>query len=137
MRRLQFLPWATLFQAAFLTVLLITGFDYLLLTGQEYSPFIQQLVTSLLTPPIGILISCAVTFGIGALAVVILEQLSRSAVSVNVLWAYILCLVVLFLVKRLLPLPALLFEFGSMPLVLMILGVFWRGQYYRGGFRRR
>jgi hypothetical protein len=136
LRRLKFLPWQSLFQAAFLTVMFVVGLEFLLSVGRSHSPVVERFLAALLAPPMGVIISLVIAFGVGALAVAILERLNSSAINTNTLWAMVLCLAIAFLVKRWLPIIPFLFDFGSLPLALMMVGVFWRGQAYWSSTRR-
>ncbi len=134
--RLKYLPWRSLAQAAGGTLLFVVAIEWLLGVGQVSSPWLTQLLENILKPPFGIVTLCVVAFAIGALSVAILEKLNRSAINTTSLWGLVLCLLLAFLVRRLLPIPAILFKIDSVPLTLVIVGVFWRGQPYWGSFRR-
>ena len=136
LNRMKYLPWRSLAQAATGTLLFVVVLEFLLSVGQANSPWLAGLLGNLLTPPLGIITTCVLGFGIGALAVAILERLNRSAINAATLWGLILCLLIAFLLRRLFPIPAILFEVGSVPFTLVVLGVFWRGQSYWGSFRR-
>jgi uncharacterized oligopeptide transporter (OPT) family protein len=133
--RLKFLPWRSLFQASIFTALAVLAIELLLSVAVQAVAIIATLVNSLFTPPLGILISCAIAVGVGALAVVILERLYRPGINASSLWALVLCLAIVFLVASLLPLSTNLFQFGYYQLVLIIVGVFWKGRPYWRSFR--
>lgn len=136
LNRLKFLPWRSLFQASVFTALVVLALELLLSVAIQTVAIVNTLINSLFTPPLGLLISCAIAIGVGALAVVILERLYRPGINASSLWALVLCLAIVFLVSSLLPLSTHLFQFGYYSLVLMIVGVFWKGRPYWRSFRR-
>ncbi|MGA7935781.1 MAG: hypothetical protein WCA35_19680 [Kovacikia sp.] len=136
LNRLKFLPWRSLWQAAGCTVLTVLVIELLVFGAIQSIPLIAAVIVPLLRPPLGILISYAISVGIGALAVVILERFYRPGISAGSLWALVLCLAIGFLLAGLLPLPTLLFQFEYYSLVLIVVGVFWKGRPYWQSFKR-
>jgi hypothetical protein len=129
--RLKSLPWAALLQVAALVVLLVTAADLLFaqafnfLTRGLQGPLIPFLELVFMVLPL------AAGFGMGALAVVVLERLFRDIyIDTAVLWALVPCLVLLLLVKNFLPIPAFLITVGYPQLVGSILGIFVVGKRY-------
>ncbi|UBF25293.1 peptide chain release factor 1 [Kovacikia minuta CCNUW1] len=135
LNRLKFLPWKTLFQTAVFTALVVLGIE-LLLSAMLKVPLVAQLFATLFVSPLGVLIFCAISIGIGALAVLILERLYRPGINTGSLWGLVLCLAIVFLVASFLPVPTSLLQFGYTQLVLMVVGVFWKGRPYWRSFRR-
>lgn len=131
LRRLKFLPWRSLFQVAAITAAIVIFLDVLLILGYTHLLALKQSLSLLYSPPLGLLVTFAVAIGVGALAVYLLEKLCK-LVTINSanLWALILCLAVVFVIKSLLPIPALLFSLDQLGLIGIILGVFWKGRRY-------
>lgn len=129
--RLKTLPWGTLLLAAALTVAIATvadiifslGFIWLLRSlGPQLMPFFQLLMVAL---PV------AAGFGIGALALRVMEQVFRQIfLNTGVLWALVACLAVVLFIKSWLPIPALLVTVGSSQVVGAMLGIFVVGKRY-------
>lgn len=126
-RSWKFLPWKDLFQAAFLTVLIVILGDFGLFLVQPI-PAIAQLLERLFTPPFGIIVGLAIAVGIGALAVTLLQRVC-ARVNNDSLWGLILCIALIFLVRRWLPPPAILFQIESSTHVVgLVIGIFWKGK---------
>ena len=74
--RLKFLPWRSLFQAAFVAIVLLAlPIDVLLLLASRYgaqSPALESLLSLLLSPLFSLIISLGVPICLGALAVYVL-----------------------------------------------------------------
>ncbi len=131
LRRLKFLPWIELLQAALVTIVIASAIDYgllLLLT----LPALQNFVLQVLNSPLGVLISLAATIGVGALGVVVLERGFRQVILTNsTLWALVPCLALWLWLHSFLPIPFVLIPGLSVTsLVFVVLGVFWKGRRY-------
>jgi hypothetical protein len=133
-QRLRQLPWRSLVIAAGLAIVVLAVFEVLLVAASQSSA-IAPLLGLLFRPPLGLITLVAIAMGVGALAVVALERLDRFAINTGSLWALVLCLASVLLLKTLLPAPSLL-SFGQFEIVGMMVGVFWRGRPYWRHFRR-
>jgi hypothetical protein len=136
--RLKFLPWRSLFQAAFVAVVLLAlPVDVLLLLASRYSdqsPALESLLSLLLSPLFSLTISLGLPIGLGALAVYVLERIDRSSISTDSLWALVLCVVLLLLLEKVLLLGAP--GFSMTVLALIAVGVFWKGRSHWRSYRR-
>ncbi|MBD2020687.1 peptide chain release factor 1 [Leptolyngbya sp. FACHB-36] len=134
--RLKYLPWRSLFLAGGLSVLLLAvPIDVLLsLVVQLRDSATAQLVMTLLTSPLGIIITFAIPVGLGALAVLLLERLDRSSISTGSLWGLVLCLLIARLLETALFYGAI--QISELELVGIVLGVFWKGRPYWRSFKR-
>jgi hypothetical protein len=131
LRRLKFLPWINLLQVGLLTTLVVTGMEWLLERLSRLFLPLQQLLILLLSPPPGILVQLAITIGIGALAVILLERrFPQIRITVAVLWALVPCLVLWLFLRLLIPIPLLVVRLDTPGVVALILGIFWRGKTY-------
>jgi hypothetical protein len=134
MRRLQYLPWRSLFLTAAATVFCTTVLAYALVFSSMNLAIVRQILSILYSPPWGTLTDIAVSLGVGALSVYFLETLfPRIAINVNILWSLILCLIVVLVIKSMLPIPDGLINFNEISVVGMVLGVFLLGgkRYWR------
>lgn len=124
-RQLKYLPWLALFQVAALTLLAVSVVDISLIMGLRVA-VIRQAIALLFAPPLGILMLIGISAAIGALAVYVLKRFFRRQVivSVGVLWALVLCVMVVMVVRSLLPVPSLLIQPNQLSLVGVVLGVF-------------
>ncbi len=130
LRRLKFLPWLTLTQVALLTTLSGTVLEVLLLLSRDI-PGMRTALRLLFAQPMGTVSNFALAIGLGALAVVILEVLYQQVVmTAGVLWALLLCLLISFWIKSLLPLPTIVVTLDNLRLVGLMMGVFWKGRPY-------
>ena len=136
--RLKFLPWRSLFQAAFVAVVLLAlPVDVLLLLASRYgdqSPTLGSLLSLLMSPLFSLIISLGLPIGLGALAVYVLERIDRSSISTGSLWALVLCVVLLLLLEKVLLLGAP--GFSMTVLALIAVGVFWKGRSHWRSYRR-
>ncbi|PSB19707.1 peptide chain release factor 1 [Phormidesmis priestleyi ULC007] len=132
LRRLKFLPWISLLQISLITVLIAIAFDVLLTQTAASVPVISNLLTKMLSSPIGVLIELAVPLGIGALAVAVLERWFRQVMITNsTLWALIPCVALWLLLKSFVPFPtAMVPEVNVVSLIGVVVGVFWKGRPY-------
>ena len=115
-----------------MTVLIAIAFDVLLVRTAVSVPVILNLLTKLLSSPIGVLIELAAPVGIGALAVAVLERWFRQVMITNsTLWALVPCVALWLLLKSFVPLPtALVPDISVISLVGVVVGVFWKGRPY-------
>lgn len=131
LRRLKFLPWRSLFQVSALVAVIVLVLEFLLALGYTQSVVISQILSILFAPSFRLLMTFAIAVGVGALAVYLLERLHQQVIiNTASLWALVLCLVLVLLLKSLLPLPSFLVSMDEMQLVGIILGVFWKGRPY-------
>lgn len=131
LRRLKFLPWRSLLQVSTLTTLIITVLEFLLTLGFIQSAIIKRTLSFIYTGSLGLLITFATAIGVGAMAVYILERFYQQVIINSAsLWALVLCLALLFLVKSLIPLMPILISLDQTQLIGIILGVFWKGRPY-------
>lgn len=134
--RLKMLPWRSLFQAAVLTGLVVLVLDFVLNVVVSMFPIMGPILGTLFSPPLGILIVFAIAIGVGALSVIFLERIDRPEINTSSLWALVLCLIIVFLIRSLLPPPVLLIEINYFQVVALAIGVFWRARPYWQSFRR-
>ncbi len=136
--RLKLLPWRSLFQAAFVAVVLLAlPVDVLLLLASRYSaqsPAFESLLNLLLSPLFALIISLGLPIGLGALAVYVLERIDRSSISTGSLWGLVLCVFLLLLLEKVLLLGAP--GFSMTVLALIAVGVFWKGRSHWRSYRR-
>ncbi|WP_421655523.1 hypothetical protein [Leptothermofonsia sp. ETS-13] len=130
LRPLKFMPWRSLFQAALLTALIIIFLEFVLLVATQQFPDLKGFIDEVLATSLDVLLIVAAGVGVGALAVIILERLGCPTMNTNSLWGLVACIFLIFLVRRLFPLPALLFDIDPTHIVSMIVGVFWKGRSY-------
>jgi len=132
LRQLKFLPWRSLFQVSAFTTLIVVALEFLLELGYIQSYVIRSTLSRLLyAPMLGLLMQFAVAVGIGVLAVYLLERLKQQVrINTASLWALVLCLLLLLLLKSLLPIPAFLVAVNQVQLIGIVLGVFWKGRAY-------
>ena len=129
LERLKQLPWLSLFLDALLTVLCVSILEIVLLLVATSVPIVTQIVTVLLSPPLGILTEIAIGLGVGALAVVLLERFfPRIRIDSGSLWALLLCLILAIAVKTQLALQ--LVNLSQTVMMGMLVGVFWYGRRY-------
>lgn len=131
LRRLKFLPWLLMLQVSTLTTLIVAVLDFLLALGYTQSLVIKRALSLLYSPPLGLLVVFAVSVGVGALAVYLLERLySQVTINTATLWALVLCLAVCLVLRSLLPIPAFLVNLDETKLICILVGVFWKGRPY-------
>ncbi len=131
LRRLKFLPWRSLLQVATLTTLIVVVLEFLLTLAFIQFPVIKSTLSFMYAGSLGLLITFATAIGVGAIAVYILERFYQQVIINSAsLWALILCLALLFLLKSLIPLMPILISLDQTQLIGIILGVFWKGRPY-------
>lgn len=133
--RFKSLPWRSLFLTALVTTVIVQAIDFITLLGVA-TPGVGQSLVTLLSSPLSILLTLAATVGIGALAVLILERTDPASINSGSLWALLLCLIITFLLRMLLPLPALFAPASYIQFVGVMLGIFWKGRPYWQSFQR-
>jgi len=136
--RLKFLPWRSLFQAALLAVLLlalpIDGLLQVAIRNGDRSPALESLLSLLMSPLVSLVLSLGIPVALGAFAVYVLERVDRSSISTGSLWGLVLCVVLMLLLEQ-----WLLFgspSFSMTELVLIAVGVFWKGRPYWRSYSR-
>lgn len=132
MHRLKYIPWRSLLQVSGLTIAIALAVEILIVLVSAQSTAIRRSLVALYRPPLGILVSLAIAFGIGVLAVYLLERFFYRQVVINTasLWALVPCLALFLLVKSLLPLPITLISLGYAQIVGIVVGIFWKGRPY-------
>lgn len=110
--------------------------EFVLELTLRLSPVMSSILKILFSPPLEVLIVFAIAVGVGALSVIILERIDRFSINTSSLWALVLCLVVVFLVRSLLPSPVSLIAINYFQVVGLIVGVFWRSRPYWQSFKR-
>jgi hypothetical protein len=129
-RRLKFLPWIALLQVALVTVAIAAAFDVLITQIFVAIPVALSVLTKVLNSPLSLLFGLAISVGIGALGVAILERwFQRVSITNASLWALVPCLALWLLLLSFLPIPlALLPPTSIFQLLGITLGVFWKGR---------
>lgn len=129
--RLKFLPWLSLAQVSALNILIVIILEFVIWIGATRSYPINRALIFLYSPPLGIIVSLAISLGIGALAVYLLERVYRRVIiNTATLWALTLCLFIGLVVKSLLPVPGFLLNLEEIQVICMIVGVFWKSRHY-------
>jgi hypothetical protein len=131
LRRLRQLPWVPLFLISLLTLFWASVLELLLGFGSVYVPLVNRALDMLFTPPLNIIMGLAVAVGLGALAVLFLEIVyPQLLINSGVLWALVLCLFLLVVVRSILPIPTTLLEPSYSMLIGSMLGIFLKGKPY-------
>lgn len=130
--QLKYLPWLILLQCALLTVLIATGLDIglMLLFSQlaQVLPDSGGLAGGAFT---GMLLLLLTAGGIGALAVVLMEQVfAKVFLNRGTLWALVACLALILWLKGLLPIPTTFVGLSQLQLMGIVLGLFSKGRSY-------
>lgn len=132
---MKYLPWAELFQSAFVTIVITVVLDFLLwlalfeiATNTEFEIPLPQV----LLPLIALLVPAAVSLGIGALAVVITERFFRQVMlRAGTLWALVGCVLVVLFLRGFLPVRSLLVGgIDYFSIVGIAVGAFTYGRRY-------
>jgi len=129
------LPWRSLAQATILVVLFVTLLEFGIAFGLQF-PQVNVALRLLFNPPLGLLTECAIAFGLGVLAVVILERIDRSSIRAGSLWGLVLCIVIAFLIKGWLPIGNALFRVEQLQIGGLLVGIFWYGRPYWRSFNQ-
>ena len=133
---LKHLPWRSLILTSGLIVLCVLVLEIVLALAAAYVPGIGALLELLFSSGLGNLTQIGVAMGIGAGAVLCLESFDRASITVRSLWGLVLCLGIAFLLRKLVPTLPWLMDIGYVPLVGIVLGVFWKGGSYWRSSRR-
>lgn len=133
--RLKQLPWRSLFLVAVLTAIGVTLLE-LVIGFSAQIPGVRSFLMTLLFGPLGLFTTLLIAFGVGVLAVYILERRERIVINTSSLWALVLCLAIVFLLRGLLPIPVGLFQLSYISFVSMTVGLFWKSRPYWHGYRR-
>jgi hypothetical protein len=127
LRSLKFLPWLELLQIAALTTLIAKVVDLVVAYGFINSQALSRLFDLFLLPD---LLLFGVGFGIGILAVVLLERLcQRLSINANILWALVACFFLTLWLAGLVP-PSLFVNLSETSFIAVLLGIFWQGRRY-------
>jgi hypothetical protein len=136
--RLKLLPWQSLFQAAVLTILLlelpIDGLLQLAIRYHDQSPILTNLVGILTLPIVSLVLSLGLPVALGAFAVYVLERIDRFSMNTGSLWGLVLCVALVLALEQWLLFGAP--GFTMTELVLIAVGVFWKGRPYWQSYRR-
>jgi hypothetical protein len=135
LRPLKYLPWILLLQASLITILFTMVLDFCILLLST-NPLVGNLLMKLFNPPLGEFISLGLAVGVGALGVGVLERWFKQVIlNSSTLWALVPCLALWLWLRSFLPLGAQLVPSVSyMTVMLIIVGVFWKGRrYWRWG----
>lgn len=131
LRRLKFLPWRSLLQVSTLTTLIVIVLEFFLTLGFIQSAVIKSTLSFMYAGSLSLLITFATAIGVGAMAVYLLERFYKQVIiNSPSLWALVLCLALLFLLKSLIPVMPILISLDQFQLIGIILGVFWKGRPY-------
>ncbi len=133
MDALKQLPWRSLFLAALLSVIIVKAFDFLIALGLVALSRDTSILKLLATPAGGLLLFGGGGLAIGALGVLCLERFGNVRfISVNLLWALILCLLITLWLLSFLKVSGIGFaqQFSETHLIGIVIGVFWKGQKY-------
>jgi hypothetical protein len=127
----KYLPWTLLLQSAGITVLIATVLDILFFMGIGAFPIVEQIITNI--PLLPLVLTFAVPFGIGALAVVITTHFFRQILlRAETLWALIACVLLFLLIKGWLPnIPTVFVQpINISVLMMVVVGCFTAGRRY-------
>jgi hypothetical protein len=130
--QLKYFPWLILLQCALLTVLIATGLDVglMVLFNQlaQMLPDSGGLAGGAFT---GMLLLLLTAGGIGALAVVLMEQVFANVLlNRGILWALVACLALVLWLKEFLPIPTAFVGLSQLQLMGIVLGLFSKGRTY-------
>jgi hypothetical protein len=130
-QRFQRIPWRELFSVAIASNLALLALELLLGLSLMYSPPIRAFLQILFRSPLGVLLPVGVTIALGALAVYIMEKWNQQYLLNRAnLWALVLCLSLILIVKVFIPVPLVLVDLSQISLMGIIIGVFWKGRPY-------
>jgi len=129
--RLKAQPWKQLFIIAFITIIIVSSIDYILISFLENVPSFKQNLFYILPGAIKQLLPLVTGIGLGALGVFACERFQpRLFLNAGSLWALVLCLIVTFAVTMLIPLPSFLVRLSYPAVLGLMVGVFWKGRPY-------
>lgn len=119
---------------AVLTSIWIFVMEFFIGFGLARSPLVQQVLITLLSPPLGLIVTLAIGVGVGALGLYLLEIVyANLRIDTGILWALILCLIVAIALKVTVlaeALPLTLVGLSQTQMIGVVLGVFWKGKRY-------
>jgi hypothetical protein len=130
---LKQLPWRSLFLAALLAVVIVKAFDYVVVKGLLTFDSNATISNLLVTGPGVLLLFGGGGLAIGGLGVLCLERFGNVRfINANVLWALILCLLIMLWLLSQLDVAGIGFaqQFSETHLIGIVIGVFWKGQSY-------
>lgn len=130
-RSLKYLPWSLLLLSAGLTVLVATAIDILLRVAVSMLPVLAGLLLS--SPLIPMILTIAVPFGVGALAIFLTRQFFHQIpLRADTIWALVGCVSLILLGKDWLPMiPALFLRgFGLTTILMVAVGGFTASRRY-------
>ena len=131
LRRLKYLPWRSLALLTVVTLAIVAVIEIAIGLSYTHLSLVQAALNILFGPPWAVLMLLAAGFGIGVLAVFLLEaKWQHLAINAGVLWALVLCLILGSALRSLIPLPTILVNPGQTQFMGFIVGVFWRGRPY-------
>jgi hypothetical protein len=130
-QRFQRIPWRELFTVAIASNLALIALELLLSLSVIYSPPIRAFLQILFGSPLGVLLPVAIAIAMGSLAVYIMEKWSQQyLLNRGNLWALVLCLLLILIVKLFIQVPLVLVDLSQITLMGIIIGVFWKGRPY-------
>jgi hypothetical protein len=119
---------------AVLTSIWIFVMEFFIGFGLARSPLVQQVLITLLSPPLGLIVTLAIGVGVGALGLYLLEIVyANLRIDTGIMWALILCLIVAIALKVTVlaeALPLTLVSLSQTQMIGVVLGVFWKGKRY-------
>ena len=129
-RSFRYLPWSALLLSAGLTVLVATAIDILIRMAIALIPAFGRLIVSI--PLLELVLKLAAPFGVGALAVYFtLQFFSQILLRADSIWALIACVLLIWLIKNWLPIPALFLRgFDIVTVMMVTVGSFTAGRRY-------
>ncbi|MGJ3251533.1 MAG: peptide chain release factor 1 [Elainellaceae cyanobacterium] len=130
LRGLKYLPWASLFQASFLTVLIVTVLDWLLIRFGTNVGLIREAIALLYSGVLSIVVGFAVAFCLGALAVWLLDRVFKQSITTDAnLWGLLLCLILVLIIKSWF-IPGFLLDSQQVAIIGAVFGVFLSRQSF-------
>ncbi|MBW4489420.1 MAG: peptide chain release factor 1 [Trichocoleus desertorum ATA4-8-CV12] len=131
LRRLKFLPWRSLALLTLATFVIVAVIEVILGLGYTQVSVVRAVLNPLFGAPWVVLTLLAAGFGIGVLAVFLLEtKWPQVSINAGVLWALVLCLILGAVIRSLMPLPIILVSPGQTQFMGFLVGIFWRGRPY-------
>jgi hypothetical protein len=129
LRPLRVLPWGSLLQVGLAAILMLTLVERILLLAVPYVGLLAGVVEAF-EGPWGGWLNMIVAFGVGGLAVWILERwFTTVSRATKTLWALVPCIILWWIVKSHLPVPQVFAASGN-ELFGVAIGVFVQGQRY-------
>nr|WP_290223731.1 peptide chain release factor 1 [Trichocoleus desertorum] len=131
LRRLKFLPWRSLALLTLATFVIVAVIEVILGLGYTQVSVVRAVLNPLFGAPWVVLTLLAAGFGIGVLAVFLLEtRWPQVSINAGVLWALVLCLILGAVIRSLMPLPVILVSPSQTQFMGFLVGIFWRGRPY-------